>query len=372
MQKAIAYVLYQEDLGTRAARLELLAVMVRRNWRHGVTIVGMAPGPFVVFTLVPLLRAVVRPGSAGPPSAEHLAARFNAAAAHLLRAFSRDADAARAGGAGGEEAAFRVRALVSLTCIAGCALTHRQAAALLDHVERCHDMSEEPRWVEWGALPTPPPLSCEVRTARFRLSRRDASPATFRAKVTVTGLDAFTLRSYKGVEWAAVQLATPGAYFITAHDLGIAHAGGGDTRGEELCANWRLTVGDTVMPEDAPGYSRAGMAHTPVQRWAGRGRGGGGRSSSTSTYAYRHEQALRPEELFVLHVTPTQVALRQNGNTFIRCERRRTGDQPLLAFKNMWLAVQYKARGGEAAARDGADATPMERMAELRIAMSGS
>lgn len=349
-QKAIAYVLYQEDLGTRAARLELLAVIVRRNWRHGVTVAGMAPGPFVVFTLVPLLRAAL--AGEGAPGAAELLARFNAGAAHLLEAFGRDRDATRraaaaAAGAPAPRAAaarerdFRVRVLVSLTRAAGCALTPEQATRLLTHVETCRDMSEEPDWIAWGALPPPPPLPCELRLARFRMSSRDArAPGTFRAKVTTsTGAGAFTLRSYKGVEWAAVQLLTPGAYFIVAHDLGIATPARGDSRGEALTANWRVTVGDVVLPEARAGYSLAGMSRVP--------RGGGGGGGKAIAWEYRRDRDLALEESFVVLVTASHVEVRQSGASYFRAERH--GEPALLAFKNMWMSVQYRAVSGAGA-----------------------
>lgn len=161
---------------------------------------GMAPGPFIVFTLVPLLRAALhpRPGGGAPPSAAALLARFNAAAANLLRAFGRDRDAFGAGtSGGGSERAFRVRVLVSLSSAAGCVLTGEQASRLLAHCESCRDMSMEPDWVAWGALPEPPRLSCDVVCDRFVLSGRGrAGGTTFRSRLTVTGEGRFTLRSY--------------------------------------------------------------------------------------------------------------------------------------------------------------------------------
>lgn len=171
---------------------------------------------------------------------------------------------------------------------------------------------------------------------------------------------------------------------MTAHDLGLARGGAGDTRGAELIGNWRVTLGDAVLPADRPGTSRAGVEH--VRRRGPRGRGGGG--GNGAAWEYARAGVVPGDETFVVDMSSAHVEVRQNGRVLFRANRRH-GEPAMLAFKNMWLSVQYRprGRGGEAcagAAAAGAvqcrprgmvmdeSATAMAKIEAMRIEMSGS
>jgi hypothetical protein len=146
-------------------------------------------------------------------------------------------------------------------------------------------------------------------------------------KLVPTAEDELSAYSYKGVEWAAVGFKTPGTYLVTAHDLGIATRGTGDTRGVELTANWRITAGYDILPAQRAGYSLAGETHARLPH---------------GTWQYRHGAPLSMETPFIVIVTPTTVSLLQGGRQYFTMTK--AGSEPaLLAFKNLWLRVQYKA-----------------------------
>ena len=336
LQKAIAYVFNNSaEAGAwdAAAQLDMLAIAIRRNVRHGALRPGMAPGPFAIFALVPLLRDVLH---ATPPlGAEALVARFNATATQLLGSFLEDDAASRAGStadgwmptrlptAAEREQAFRVRTLVSLSRHTDKTLTAEQADKLLHHCLTT-DTSAEPKWVEWGVLPAPPAFKANVSSDRYAVGGRPAS--TFRARLTPVDEENLHIYSYKGVEWAGISFTTPGTYIVFANDLGIATRGHADTRGRELTANWRVTVGTDVIPRQREGYSLAGEHHTRTPHGA---------------WYYKDSAPLSLNTPFVLVVTPTTVRLQQAGRLFFSMTKG--GAEPvLLAFKNVWLRINYK------------------------------
>jgi hypothetical protein len=315
IQKGLAYVFHSVEEWSRTNRLDMLAIAIRRNLRHGSAVAGMAPGPFVLFVLVPLLRAVAHPDGAVLADSAALLERFNAAASDLLHAF--------VGGAsvGGE--AFKAHVLVSLTAAMGVPLTAEQARGLLDHVART-DASDEPDWAKLGVLPARPVLEAPVFADRFSVGSRGT---TFRVKVVPTSTDWFNAYSYKGVEWAAIGFQTPGTYTVHAHDLGIAGRATGSTRGHELTANWRLTAGTDILPATRSGYSLAGQMHKrqPSGRWD-----------------YAPSAPLTLDAPFLVVVEPTRLRLLQDGRQFFTMEKG--GSEPaLLAFKNLWLRIRYSA-----------------------------
>jgi hypothetical protein len=75
----------------------------------------MAPGPFVVFVLVPLLRSVAASAgwSSGSPAATQV--EFNEKANELLHAY--------VGASTSNSDEMQIRTLVALTKVAGCELT---------------------------------------------------------------------------------------------------------------------------------------------------------------------------------------------------------------------------------------------------------
>ena len=261
-------------------------------------------------------------------------ARFNATATQLLGSFLEDDAASRSGvGADGwtmprptatqREQAFRVRTLVSLSRLTDKALTEAQAEQLLHHCLTT-DTSDEPKWVEWGVLPPPPAFKADVRSERYAVSGRPA--ATYRAHLAAQDTENLHIHSYKGVEWAGVSFTSPGTYIVFANDLGIATRGRGDTRGRELTANWRVTVGTDVLSRTREGYSLAGEHHTRTPHGA---------------WYYKAGAPLSLDTPFVLVVGATTVRLQQAGRLFFSTTKAAT-EPVLLAFKNVWLRINYK------------------------------
>jgi len=340
IQKGLAYVFHSETEWSAESRLNMLGIAIRRNLRHADSeLVGMAPGPFVLFVLVPLLRDVAHPMGAVLPESAALLDRFNAATSALLRAFVADKAASEARVADGEwttvhgsrvtaraaaTAALNGRLLVSLTTAMGAPLTLEQAQKLLRHCVTT-DPSAEPTWATWGVLPAAPKLTPVVATDRFSVAGRLG--ATYRVQVKAQAPDHFQVYSYKGVEWAAIGFKTPGTYTVKAGDLGIAERGVGDTRGYELTANWRITAGTDVLPRSTAGYSLCG------QEYVRHPHGG---------WDYKSSPPLSMEAPFIVEVTPVSVKLSQGGRVVFTM--RKTGRDPaLLAFKNLWLDVHYAA-----------------------------
>lgn len=334
IQKGLAYVFHSDAEWSKEARLDMLTIAIRRNLRHGTAIVGMAPGPFVLFVLVPLLRSVAHLDGAVLTDSAALLERFNAAASALLHAFVADASAPAAGGAGTGEwvtvgrehesraEAFNTRVLVSLTAAMGTPLTADQVRSLLAHIATS-DASTEPDWVALGVLPAKPAFVARVETDRYSVGSRGA---TYRVKVVPTADDRLDVYSYKGVEWAAVGFKTPGTYIVMAHDLGIASRAAGDSRGRELTANWRITAGNDILPATRPGYSLAGQEHKrmPSGRWD-----------------YSPSSPLSLDTPFLVIVEPTRVRLQQTARLFFTMEKG-VKEPALLAFKNLWFSVHYK------------------------------
>jgi hypothetical protein len=206
----------------------------------------------------------------------------------------------------------------------GTPLTEDQVRALLAFCASSGP-SDEPDWVGLGLLPAPPALKASVASGRYDVGGRRG--ASYAARVDVTSESTFTARSYKGVEWSGVQFNTPGTYTVMAHDLGIATRATGDSRGRELTANWRVTVGDDILPHGRPGYSLAGECHEHTGHGAWR---------------YRPLASLSLESPFTLVVTKTGFTLAQNGRAFFTMVK--AGRDPvLLGFKNVWLSVDYTA-----------------------------
>jgi hypothetical protein len=325
LQKGLSYVFHSEEEWSVEARLDILVAATRRNLRYGTSALGMAPGPFALFTLVPLLRGVAHPSGDVLPESVALLERFNAAAVTLLESYvSATAAPAATSGAGTRASSVNARTLVSLSAAMGAPLSEMQANALLAHIVST-DASVEVDWAKMGVLPAKPRFAATVLADRFAVAGR--ADATHRVKVVPTAEDALSAYSYKGVAWAAIGFKTPGTYVVSAHDLGIATRGTGDTRGMELTANWRITAGHDMLPPQRSGYSLAGEEHVRLPHGA---------------WAYRHSAPLSMETPFVVTVTPTTVSLLQGGRQYFTMTK--AGSEPaLLAFKNLWLQVQYKA-----------------------------
>ncbi len=317
LQKALAHVFHPQARWDRRVKLEMLDIMARRSVRHGEHIVGMAPGPFVVFVLVPLLRSVAASvgWSSGSPAATQ--AEFNDKATELLHAY--------VGASTSNSDEMQIRTLVALTKVAGCELTAEQAGAFLQFARSTPDMSVLAPWSDWGALPPHPTLTVDIVAKRLDIGKK--AGVSVAAKLVPTSPTTFNVYGYKGVDWTGVQFHTAGHYVVTPHDLGIACAGHGNTRGQELVANWRITAGDNILPFDVPGYSSAGVQRMKVNgHWS---------------YVDSMPRPLDSSKPFTVGVETDWIVIAQDGKVIFRM--RREGEPALLAFKHMWLSVAYKS-----------------------------
>lgn len=324
LQKSLAHVFHPEAPWDQRTKLEVLEVVTRRAMRHGTTFVGMAPGAFIIYVLVPLLRDVVATCSTAMSAdvADLMLARFNREAGALLTAY--------VAATSSDTATMQAATLVALGEAAGFepTLTLETATKFLDFCRATPDMSAVAPWAEWGLVAAPPTLDADVRTERFGVAgKKGASHAT---RLVVHTPTTFDVLSFKGIEWCGVQFASLGKYIVTAHDLGIADGGKGNTRGKELVANWRLTVGSDVLPRDRHGYSSAGMFHQ--------------RSEATGKWSYIENKPVPLSEPFVIRVAADHVALLHKSHVLASIARNYgSGDEPaLLAFKNLWLSVQFE------------------------------
>ncbi len=333
LQKGLAY-LFAGATWTRQDQLEMLEVVVRRSQRHlraeGTSDeVGFGAGPFVLYVLLPILRLVVLKASSS--------LKTDDLAREVLERFQREGE--RVGtvlGGTGTRQDVNAEALSALTTVAwdGSPITVSEARRLLDFCEANHDMSATAPWVEWGMLPAPPALECELVTHRLGVGSSDRTFAVrIRAKTPTT----FDVVSFKGTEWCGFQPKTAGTYTFTAHVLGAAEAARGDPRGQRLKANWRVLTGNHVLAEDEPSYSLAGMENV---RFTGY-RGHGGRRSGPPivyyTYAYQTKTPLAIDKPFeVTYREDQSISLTQGGVEFFK-----TQGQLLVAFQNLWFDVSF-------------------------------
>lgn len=317
MQKGLAHIFHTGSVWTAETRLDMLTIALRRSLKHsGGSLYGMAPGPFVLFALVPLLRTLAHPDGSVLCESAALREKFNTVTQRLLDAFVYDDDNAYT--STGDKRSMKelnVRFLVTLTDVMDVPLYGWQACALLDYVVGAS--SHAPNWVDMKVLPPKPVFVAEV-------SGVTCGSATH-VKLDPKDTNTLNVYSYKGVEWAAITLKTPGSYTVMAHDLGIATRSTGDTRGCELNANWRLTVGNDMFPRTRSGYSLAGQRHICTTRGA---------------WQYRPSVPLSLKTTFDITVKPTEVRLMQDGRVFFAMEKA-VHEPALLAFKNLWLTVTY-------------------------------
>lgn len=319
IQRALATVFLSpyEDWETPFA-LELLELTTRRSLRHGLKGVGMGTGQIALFALVPLLRSITRCLLGAEDYLEILTA-FNGTVQRLLTGYVKVATS--------DSKELTVRTLGVLARAVELELSDDLIRSMLTHICEHPEMCDSVPWADWGVVPHGPTLAFVANTDRYAVGPHKA----YRATVTPNTTFAATVRSFKTVEWSAVQFPTEGVYTIAPNVLGIAEAAQGDSRGRELVANWRITFGDDILSTRCVGVSAAGMEYSP----------------STRRYNKRFDFNITEPVYVIVHRDRIEVG--QNGRVVVEYERptaldAASGRLPLLfGFKNMELYISYAA-----------------------------
>jgi hypothetical protein len=323
LQRCLAFVFVPSAASawTKELRLGMLVTMLRRAIRNdnkvNTTNLATVPGPFVVLTLVPLLRRVIADDD--DTESEDVVAAF----VSRLNALFPAGKPLK----GGEPPAVSMQ---RFTAIVDCALTLEQTRKLLKFcTDPRVDMGVEPDWREWGVEGLEPrhALVVPVRTDKYVLQKHVPRSTTYKCRLTASSSKTFSAVSFKGTEWTAFELPSqmPNVYVITTTPLGQARPGLGVTAGKALVANFRVTSGPVVFPENVDGYSSAGQKF----------------SQDKSTRAWGYTQStpvvlLRP---FTLAVAKGGIyTLTQEDTTFLHTTCA-PGANILFAFKNMTVEV---------------------------------
>jgi len=340
LQRAIAAQFTPNFVWSEEFKLELLETVVRRSTRRNSTTIGMDAGPFAVFTIVPLLREFVtsEQGTLFSLNEQTLYDKFNAQTSELLQEYIK--------GATSNKEEMTVSSLHTLaTKAAGLSLTKDHVRKLLQHIVLNPEMGHVAPWAEWGVLPVSSILACNVRVDRFAISGKPS--ASYQATLKPITTNSFQVKSYKGTDWSAIQFCSNGRYTVSTTCLGIATAAQGQTLGLELVANWRVTLGDDILPLDKPGISAAGMEYSPKLRKYVR--------------AYEPFDFTKP---FVVEITDERVYVNQVDNHDEAVVYPKVKGQPvLLGFKNLVLDVQFVAHAPQP---QPLDLPPTALLAKLR------
>jgi len=158
---------------------------------------------------------------------------------------------------------------------------------------------------------------------------RGKPAATVPAVIKPTSPNSFTAVDRKGTEWAGIQLLSSGVYTINMTTLGAAKAALGDTRGEDLMANLRLTLGKDIMKETEHSYSLAGLRQYQP-------------TTGELRYLWHISQSepMTVDKPVVVTVKKDEVLLTQEGLQFAKFPR--ASKPVLLAFKNVLLNVNFE------------------------------
>ena len=315
LQKALAHV-FADVKPTLEEQVEMLENIVKRTYRAEEEIKVSSPGPLAVFLAVPLLSSVLK----GTGDIVTDATKFVKDFSKVMKAYY-DALPPKDFHANKE-----VRGILALSQVAfEKPLTKAQIGGFLGML-KANPTAPVP-WDLLGVLPKQQALTPSVHTDSFEVRGKPAAtaPAVIKPKSPYS----FTAMSRKGTEWAGIQLLSSGVYTIHLTLLGTADAAVGDSRGEDLKANLRLTLGKDIMKETEHSYSLAGM-----------------KQYQPTIGELRYLWHIRQCDPISIHlpiqvvVMKEEVTLQQGDYSFAKFPR--ASKPVLLAFKNVLLNVEFE------------------------------
>jgi len=313
LQKALAYV-FSGVKPTMEDQLEMLENIVRRTYRAEEEIKATLPGPLAVFLAAPLLEKKEKEKSHPEPNTldvTYFVLAFN----KRLQAYS---EALKKNKGLSLSLSSEVRTILALSQVFETPLTQAQVEAFLAMVKADSPVP----WVSLGVLPQQT-LVPSIFAGPLEINGLPISPTAIRVKSATK----FTAVGKKGTDWTGLQLLSSGRYVIRLTLLGTANAACGESRGEDLKANLRLTLGKDIMAEREHSYSLAGMKQ--FQR-TGDLRG---------LWDIRYVVPMNHTTPILVEVSKTLVALSQSGVVYALFPR---DNKPVLvAFKNVLLTVDF-------------------------------
>ena len=314
LQKALAHV-FADVKPTLEDQVEMLENIVKRTYRAEEEIKVSSPGPLAVFLLTPLLSSVLK-------SNDDIlvgATKFVKAFSKVMKAYyealpPKDFHPNK-----------EVRGIFSLSQVAfEKPLTKAQIGGFLSLVKAC-PMTPVP-WASLGVLPKQQALVPSVNADSFDVKGKPL--ATVAAVIKSKSPTSFTAVGRKGTEWTGIQLLSSGVYTVNLTLLGTADAAWGDSRGLDLKANLRLTLGKDILTETEHSYSLAGVKQCQ-----------GVTRELRYLWGIRQCEPMSPHLPIQVKVTKDEVILEQDGVQFAKfpCASKPV----LLAFKNVLLNVAF-------------------------------
>ena len=328
LQKALAHA-FAGVKPTMEDQVEMLENIVRRTYRAGEEFRAASPGPLAVFLMAPLLANRL---SSGDGSMRFGVTFFVDAFNKSMQSYT-EALLPKTTHIGQD-----VRSILALTQVAfEKPLTKEQIDGFLAFL-KANPTASVP-WVSLGVLPPHEPLVPSLFAGPFDVKGKPL--ATLSTVIKVKGPTSFTAVGKKGSDWTGVQFLSSGEYIIHLTMLGMAEVAKGDSRGEDLKANLRLTLGKDIMASQEYSYSLAGMEQLKA----------GGRLETYSlagercvmtTDVYwdiRQNKAMDSMKPLLVKVSKQDVRLIQDNDVFAMFPRE---DKPVLvAFKNVLLTVNF-------------------------------
>jgi hypothetical protein len=321
LQKALGHV-FADVKPTFEDQVEMLENIVKRMYRAEKTIKVSSSAPLVVFLLTPLLSSVLKGSGDIHADADTFVKTFNDAIGAFSEAIpSKEIHPSK-----------EVRSIMALTKFAFLKpLTKVQIDGFLAMTKACPTAPVP--WSSLGVLPKQQALVPSVHTDSFEVRGKPA--ATLPAVIRPKSPNSFTAIGRKGTEWTGIQLLSSGVYTINLTALGTAEAALGDSRGEDLKANLRLTLGKDIMTPTEHSYSLAGMMqYKPIT------------GELRNLWHIRQCEPMLLDKPITVTVKKEEVTLTQNGLQFAKFPR---GSKPVLvAFKNVLLSVEFDELSAQA------------------------